>query len=51
MDLLEDSCPKGINFDNTTDEQIKRIGNWINKSSMKVLDWKSPNEMFNSVAI
>ena len=39
------------NFDNITDDEIKIIENWINNRSMKVLGWKSPNEMFKSVAL
>ena len=49
--LIRRFLPKGTNFDNITDEQIKRIENWINNRSMKVLGWKSPNEFFNSVAL
>ena len=43
--------PKRTNFNNITDEEIKIIENWINNRSMKVLDWKSSNKMFKSVAL
>lgn len=49
--LIRRFLPKGTNFDNITDEQIKRIENWINNRSMKILGWKSPNEVFNGVAL
>jgi len=29
----------------------KKIENWINNRSMKILGWKSPNEIFKSVAL
>ena len=31
-------------FDNITDEEIKKFENQINNRSMKVLGWESPNE-------
>lgn len=49
--LIRRFLPKGTNFDNITDEEIKIIENWINNRSMKVLGWKSPNEMFKSVPL
>ena len=49
--LIRRFLPKGTNFDNITDEQIKRIENWINNRSMKILGWKSPNQFFESVAL
>jgi IS30 family transposase len=49
--LIRRFLPKGTNFDNITDEQIKKIENWINNRSMKILGWKSPNEIFKSVAL
>ena len=49
--LIRRFLPKGTNFDNITDEQIKRIENWINNRSMKILGWKSPNEVFNGVGL
>ena len=49
--LIRRFLPKGTNFDNITDEQIKKIENWINNRSMKILGWKSPNEFFKSVAL
>ncbi len=49
--LIRRFLPKGTNFDNITEEQIKRIENWINNRSMKILGWKSPDQIFESVAL
>lgn len=49
--LIRRFLPKGTDFDNISDEQIQRIENWINNRSMKVLGWKSPNQVFLSVAL
>ena len=27
--------------------QIQEIENWINNRSMKILNWKSPNQVYN----
>ena len=45
--LIRRFLPKGTNFDNITDEQIQKIENWINNRSMKILNWKSPNQVYN----
>ena len=40
-----------INISKRPENANKKIENWINNRSMKVLGWKSPNEMFKSVAL
>ena len=47
--------PITMRKNNITDDEIQHIENWINNRSMKVLNWKSPNqvcdEIFSSVAV
>lgn len=43
--LIRRFFPKGTNFDNITDEDIIKMENWINNLPMKVLGFKTPNEM------
>ena len=46
--------PKGTNFDNITDEEIQHVEDWFNNRSMKILNWLSPNQMYEilmSVAV
>ena len=49
--LIRRFLPKGTDFDTISDEYIQYIENWINNRSMKILNWKSPNEVFKSVAL
>ena len=49
--LIRRFLPKGTDFDTISEEYIQYIENWINNRSMKILNWKSPNEFFNSVAL
>lgn len=52
--LIRRFFPKGTNFDKIKNEQIKYVEDWINNRPMKVLGFKTPNEMFRkltSVAI
>lgn len=49
--LIRRFLPKGTDFDTISEEYIQYIENWINNRSMKTLGWKSPNEVFNSVAL
>ena len=46
--LIRRFFPKGTNFDNISEEQIQYVENWINNRSMKILGWKSPNQVFQS---
>ena len=50
-ELIRRFLPKGTDFDTVSEEYIQNIENWINNRSMKILNWKSPNEIFNSVAL
>ena len=43
--LIRRFFPKGTNFDTITDEDIIKMENWINNLPMKVLGFKTPNEM------
>ncbi len=43
--LIRRFFPKGTNFDNITDKDIIKMENWINNLPMKVLGFKTPNEM------
>ena len=45
--LIRRFLPKKTNFDNITDEQLLKIENWINNRSMKILGWKSLNQIYN----
>ena len=49
--LIRRFLPKETDFDNISEETIQRIENWINNRPMKVLGWRSPNEVFRSVAL
>ena len=49
--LIRRFLPKGTNFDTVSEEYIQYIENWINNRHMKVINWKSPNEIFYSVAL
>ncbi len=39
------------NFDNIPDNKIKKIESENNNRSMKVLGWKSSNQIFNSITL
>lgn len=43
--------PKGTDFDTVSKEYIQHIENRINNRSIKILNGKSPNEVFNSVVL
>lgn len=45
--------PKGTDFDTITEEEIAYVENWINNRPMKILNYMTPNKVFqlNSVAI
>ena len=43
--LIRRFFPKGTDFDTITDEDIIKMENWINNLPMKVLGFKTPNEM------
>ncbi|MFQ9444872.1 MAG: IS30 family transposase [Vescimonas sp.] len=39
--------PKGTNFDQITDRQIRRVQDWMNQYPRKSLAWKSPPKQLN----
>lgn len=41
--------PKKTDFDIITDEQIQQVEDWINNRPMKILNYKSPLEYYNSL--
>ena len=51
--LIRRFFPKGTDFDTITNEKIAYVEDWINNRPMKILGFKTPNEIFqlNSVAI
>ena len=51
--LIRRFFPKGTNFDKISKEEIAYVENWINNRPMKILGFKTPNEVFqlHSVAI
>lgn len=48
--LIRRFCPKGCNFDDYTDEQIKDIENWINNYPRKLFNGLSSNQYMQSLA-
>ena len=51
--LIRRFFPKGTNFDTITEEEIVYVENWINNRPMKVLNYMTPEQVFqlHSVAI
>lgn len=47
--LIRRFFPKGTNFDTIKHKDIKRVESWINNRPMKVLNFNTPNEMFNKL--
>lgn len=41
--------PKGTNFDEVTDEQIQKVVDYLNNRPRKILWYKTPNEVFESL--
>lgn len=50
-DILRFFYPKGTNFHNVSDEELKRVEYLINTRPRKCLGWKSPFEVFWGVAL
>lgn len=38
--------PKGTNFDNVTDAEVKRAEDWLNHYPRKILNWQAPETLF-----
>ena len=51
--LIRRFFPKGTDFDTITEEEIAYVENWINNRPMKVLNYMTPEQVFqlHSVAI
>lgn len=51
--LIRRFFPKGTNFATITEEEIAYVENWINNRPMKILNYMTPNQIFqlHSVAI
>jgi IS30 family transposase len=47
--LLRQFFPKGTDFSKLTRRQIKRVQHLMNERPRKVLDWRSPYEVFNEL--
>ena len=39
--------PKKTDFNTISDEEIQFVEDWINNRPMKVLDFKTPNEVYH----
>ena len=44
--LIRRFFPKGTNFDTITEEEIVYVENWINNRPMKVLNYMTPEQVF-----
>ena len=47
--LIRRFFPKGTNFDNVNDIEIQYVEDWINNRSMKILNWNSPNDVYDNM--
>lgn len=47
--LIRRFFPKGTDFDLISDAELQLVEDWINNRPMKVLDFKTPNEMFTEL--
>jgi transposase, IS30 family len=47
--LIRRFFPKKTDFNTITDEEIQQVEDWINNRPMKVLGYKTPNEVFNEL--
>lgn len=41
--------PKGTNFDEVTPRQVQAVQDWMNSYPRKILGWKTPKEICNTV--
>lgn len=41
--------PKGTNFDEVTPQQVAAVQDWMNNYPRKILGWKTPNEVCNTI--
>ena len=47
--LIRRFFPKGTNFDNVSDFEIQYVEVWINNRNMKILNWNSPNVVYDNM--
>ena len=47
--ILRQFFPKGTNFGLISDDEIHRIQEMINNRPMKLLNWRSPADVFSSL--
>jgi len=47
--LIRRFFPKGTDFDLISDAQLQKLEDWINNRPMKVLNFKTPNEVFEEL--
>ena len=45
--LIRRHIPKGVDFDDRTDEEIAYIENWINTYPRGIFEYKTSEQMFN----
>ena len=45
--LIRRHIPKGVDFEDTTDEEIKYIETWINNYPRGIFDFKTSAELFD----
>ncbi len=48
--ILRQFFPKGTNFDTVTEKELKQVQEKINNRPLKVLNWHTPNEVYNQYA-
>jgi IS30 family transposase len=44
--LIRRWFPKGTNFDFVSDEEIQKVEDWINNREFEVLNWLTPNKVY-----
>ena len=49
--LIRRFFPKGTNFDNISEEEIKYVEDWINNRPMKILNHLTPNEKCKELSV
>jgi len=45
--MIRRKIPKGVNFDNKTEDEIQEIENWINTYPRKIHGYKTAKDMFD----
>ena len=47
--LIRRWFPKGTNFDFVSDEEIQKVEDWINNREFEVLNWLTPNQVYENL--